>query len=199
MQRHIPPIANLIEQFEKLPGIGHKTAQRLAFHMLSRPQEQAQAFADALVAAKTRIKRCSVCLNYCEGERCTLCAAPGRDRSVICVVESPKDVLAIEAMRDYKGLYHVLGGVISPMEQVNPQDLAIKELLLRLEGPDVQEVILATNPDIEGEATAMYLSRLLKPLGLTVTRIASGLPIGGDLEYADEMTLMRALQGRREC
>lgn len=199
MAEYIAPIAQLIEQFQKLPGIGHKTAQRLAFYVIAQPQSQAQEFADALLAAKDRIGRCTVCQNLCEGELCPICASSARDRSTICVVENPKDVLALENAREYKGLYHVLGGVISPMDHIGPQDIAVKELLARLGDPAVKEVILATNPDIEGEATAVYLARLIKPTGIRVTRIAFGLPIGGDLEYADEVTLMRAMEGRKEC
>lgn len=198
MDYYVPPIARLIEQFEKLPGIGHKTAQRLAFHVLDMGSEQAHAFADAIIEAKEKVRCCSVCQDLCDSEICSICASSERDRSVICVVEQPKDVLAMEAMREYRGLYHVLHGVISPMDNVGPDDIRVKELISRLGSGEVKEVIMATNPDIEGETTAMYLSRLIKPMGITVTRIAYGIPVGGDLEYADQVTLLRAMEGRRE-
>ncbi len=198
MHDYVPPIARLIEQFEKLPGIGHKTAQRLAFHVLDMNGEQAHAFADAIIEAKEKVKCCTICQDLCDSEVCAICASQERDRSVICVVEQPKDVLAMEAMREYRGLYHVLHGVISPMDNVGPDDIRIKELISRLGSGEVKEVIMATNPDIEGETTAMYLSRLIKPMGITVTRIAYGIPVGGDLEYADQVTLLRAMEGRRE-
>lgn len=198
MAYYIPPVARLIEQFEKLPGIGHKTAQRLAFFLMSLPKEEALSFCDAIREAKEKVRTCSVCQNLSSDEVCSLCASKGRDRSVICVVESPKDLLAMENTQEYKGLYHVLHGVISPIDNIGPGDIKIKELITRLGGDEVKEIIIATNPDIEGEATAMYLSRLIKPMGILVTRIAFGLPVGGDLEYADEVTLLRALEGRRE-
>ena len=198
MAAYIPPVARLIAQFEKLPGIGHKTAQRLAFFVMSMPKEEAISFGDAIREAKEKVRTCSVCQNLSTEEICQLCASQGRDHSVICVVESPKDVIAMENTQEFRGLYHVLHGVISPIDNIGPGDIKIKELVSRLGDDEVKEVIVATNPDIEGEATAMYLSRLIKPLGILVTRIAFGLPVGGDLEYADEVTLMRALEGRRE-
>lgn len=198
MHEYVPPIARLIEQFEKLPGVGHKTAQRLAFHVLDMSGEQARAFAHAIIEAKEQVKCCTICQDLCDSDVCAICASTQRERSVICVVEQPKDVLAMEAMREYRGLYHVLHGVISPMDNVGPDDIRIKELISRLGSGEVQEVIMATNPDIEGETTAMYLSRLIKPMGIKVTRIAYGIPVGGDLEYADQVTLLRAMEGRRE-
>ena len=198
MAYYVAPIARLIEQFEKLPGIGHKTAQRLAFSMMNMPLGEALAFCDAIRDAKEQVRYCSVCQNLSQDEVCTLCSSSERDLSVICVVETPKDVIAMENMQEFKGLYHVLHGVISPIDNIGPNDIKIRELISRLGNDTVKEVIMATNPDIEGEATAMYLSRLIKPMGISVTRIAFGLPVGGDLEYADEVTLMRALEGRRE-
>lgn len=198
MAYYIAPIARLIEQFEKLPGIGHKTAQRLAFFVMSLPKEEALSFGDAIREAKEKVRYCRCCQNLSQDEICQLCASPSRDKSMICVVESPKDVIAMENTQEFKGLYHVLHGVISPMDNIGPGDIKIKELISRLGDNSVKEVIIATNPDIEGEATAMYLSRLMKPMGIMVTRIAFGLPVGGDLEYADEVTLLRALEGRRE-
>ena len=194
-----PALERLTEQFARLPGIGHKSAQRLAFFVLSQSAEEVQSFADALVDAKRLISLCPVCQNLTEGDGpCSVCANPRRDRSVICVVASPKDVVAIERAREYEGLYHVLHGVISPMNHVGPDDLHIKELLSRVSTGEVKEVIMATNPDTEGEATAMYLSRLLKPFQVKVTRLAYGIPVGSNLEYTDDATLMRALEGRRE-
>ena len=190
------PVARLIEEFNKLPGIGPKTAQRLTFYLLRMPAEQARGLADAIVEVKERIGFCSVCFNITESDPCWICRG-ARDKSTICVVEEPLDVLALERTGHYKGLYHVLHGAISPMEGIGPEELRIRELLGRL-GEGVQEVILATNPNLEGEATAMYLTKLLTPLGPKVTRLARGLPVGGDLEYADEVTLTRALEGRRE-
>jgi recombination protein RecR len=190
------PVARLIEEFNKLPGIGPKTAQRLTFHLLRMPAEEARGLADAIVEVKERIGFCSTCFNITESDPCWVCRG-ARDRSMICVVEEPLDVLALERTGHYKGLYHVLHGAISPMEGIGPEELRIRELLGRL-GEGVQEVILATNPNLEGEATAMYLTKLLTPLGAKVTRLARGLPVGGDLEYADEVTLTRALEGRRE-
>src|SRR5262245_60889943 len=190
------PVARLIEEFNKLPGIGPKTAQRLTFHLLRMPVEQARGLADAIVEVKERIGFCTVCFNITESDPCWVCRG-ARDRSTICVVEEPLDVLALERTGHYKGLYHVLHGAISPMEGIGPEELRIRELLGRV-GDGVQEVILATNPNLEGEATAMYLTKLLSPLGPRVTRLARGLPVGGDLEYADEVTLTRALEGRRE-
>ena len=190
------PLERLIEQFEKLPGIGKKTAQRLAFFMLNMPSGEAEQFAEAIVDARQKIHQCSICQNLTDGEVCSVCAAQGRDKTTICVVEDPRDVLAFERTREYNGLYHVLHGVISPMDGIGPDQLRVKELLTRVAGGEVQEVIMATNPTVEGEATAMYISRLLKPLEVKVTRLAYGIPVGGDLEYADEVTLSRALEGR---
>lgn len=192
------PVAKLIEEFEKLPGIGHKTAQRLAFHVLNMSVEKVEGFANAIKDAKYKTKYCSVCYNLTDVDPCAICSNPSRDRSLICVVEDPRDVVAMERTRELKGHYHVLHGAISPMEGIGPEDIKIKELLSRLRTGDVKEVILATNPNIEGEATAMYVSKLLKPLGIKTTRIAHGVPVGGDLEYADEVTLAKALEGRRE-
>lgn len=194
----VPSVSKLIEELSRLPGIGHKTAQRLAFHILDAPREQAESLARAIVGARNNIRHCSVCYNITDIDPCGICSSIKRNRSVICVVEDPRDVIAMEKTREYKGLYHVLHGAISPMEDIGPEDIKIKELLERLREDDIEEVILATNPTIEGEATAMYISRLLKPLGVKVTRIAHGIPVGGDLEYADEVTLIKALEGRRE-
>jgi recombination protein RecR len=192
------PVARLIEAFAQLPGIGPKTASRLTFYLLRRPAAQAEALADALCALKQKIVFCSTCFNITETSPCAICQDEGRDQSIICVVEEPLDVLAIDRTGEYRGLYHVLHGAISPVEGVGPDELRINELLARLKARPVQEVLLATNPNLEGEATAMYLARLLQPLGVRVTRLARGLPIGGDLEYADAVTLGRALEGRRE-
>jgi recombination protein RecR len=190
------PVARLIDEFHKLPGIGPKTAQRLTFHLLRMPDEQARALAEAIVEVKERIGFCSTCFNITESDPCWVCRGQ-RDRSVICVVEEPLDVLALERTGAFKGLYHVLHGAISPMEGIGPEELRIRELLGRL-GEGVDEVILATNPNLEGEATAMYLTKLIGPLGVRITRLARGLPAGSDLEYADEVTLTRAIEGRRE-
>ena len=192
------PIARLIEEFAKMPGIGKRTAERLAYHVLRLPREDVQSFADALIAAKEQITFCPVCQSLTDCVPCEICANERRDHSTICVVENPKDVLAMEKTREFKGVYHVLHGVISPMDGIGPEELKIKELLARIGTDSVSEVIMATNPTIEGEATAMYLAKLLHPLGVKVTRIAYGIPVGGDLEYADEVTLTRALEGRRE-
>jgi recombination protein RecR len=192
----VPPLARLIEQFEKLPGIGKKTAQRLAFFLLNMPEGEARQFAEAIVDAKEKIHCCSVCQNLTDSDVCNVCSSVDRDRSVVCVVEDPRDVVAFERTREYNGLYHVLHGVISPMDGVGPEQLRIKELLARVGSGEVTEVIMATNPTVEGEATAMYVARLLKPLEVKVTRLAYGIPVGGDLEYADEVTLSRALEGR---
>ncbi len=191
------PVENLIEQFQKLPGIGRKTAQRLAFFVLALPEAEAEGFANAVIEAKKKVKFCSVCQNMTDTEICSLCSDEARDREVICVVSDPKDVAAIEKTREFNGLYHVLHGCISPMNGIGPDDVRIKELVARVSAGGVREVILATNPDTEGEATAMYISRLLSPFGVQTTRLAYGIPVGGHLEFADEMTLIRALEGRR--
>lgn len=192
------PLKQLIENFAALPGIGRKTAQRLAFHVLDMPEEQAKAFAKAIVDAKSSIHNCKICQNFTDKEICDICSSPERDSSVICVVEDPKDVMAFERLQEYHGLYHVLHGLISPLNGIGPESIRIKELLQRLQSGDVREIIMATNPTIEGEATAMYLSKLLKPLGFKVSRLAFGIPIGGELEYADNVTLNRALENRTE-
>ena len=198
MEYFPPALENLVEHFAKLPGIGRKTAQRLAFYVLSLPQEEADAFAQSITQAKTAIHCCPVCQNLTEGEGlCAVCASPKRDHGVICVVADPKDVVAMERSREYHGLYHVLHGVISPMNHVGPDDLHIKSLVERVAAGGVEEVIMATNPDTEGEATAMYLARLLKPFQVRVSRLAYGIPVGSHLEYADDATLMRALEGRQ--
>lgn len=188
----------LTEQFARLPGIGGKTAQRLSFYILSLPAEEAQAFADAIVDAKKTVRLCPICQNLTDQDLCDICADPQRDQSKICVVAEPKDVLAMERAREYTGVYHVLHGVISPLNHVGPDDIRIRELLTRVGEGNVEEIIMATNPDTEGEATAMYISRLLRPMGVRVTRLAYGIPVGSQLEYADEVTLLRALEGRRE-
>jgi recombination protein RecR len=199
MQYFPPALEKLVEQFARLPGIGKKTAQRLAFFVLSLPEEDTNAFADAIVSAKHSIAFCPVCRNLTQGEGlCAICQNEKRHHSVVCVVADPKDVIAMERAREYNGLYHVLHGVISPMNHVGPDDLHIRELLEHVAVGEVTEVIMATNPDTEGEATAMYLSRLLKPFEVKVTRLAYGIPVGSHLEYADDATLMRALEGRRE-
>jgi recombination protein RecR len=198
MNYYIEPIARLINELSRLPGVGGKTAQRLAFHILTMPKDQVRSLAQAIYEVRDKIKYCSVCANLTDRDPCAICSSSRRDRSVICVVKDSRDVIAMERMRDYKGLYHVLHGTISPMEGIGPDDIKIKELVDRVNDDSVKEVILATNPDVEGEATAVYISRLLKPLGIRVTRIAHGIPVGGDLEYADEVTLSKALEGRRE-
>mgnify|MGYP000982234257 CR=1 FL=1 len=196
---HYPePIAKLIEAFSRLPGIGPKTATRLAFHVLRMKEEDALEFAKALVGVKRNLTYCSTCCNVTDVDPCRICSDKSRDDSVICVVQEPRDVAAMERTKEYFGQYHVLHGAISPMDGVGPDDIRIAELMRRLGDERVQELILATNPNIEGEATAMYISRLVKPFGIKVTRIAHGLPVGGDLEYADEVTLSKALEGRRE-
>ena len=191
-------LQDLADQFARLPGIGGKTAQRLAFHVLSLPLEDAQSFADAIMAAKREVHTCPVCQNLTDRELCPICDDDLRDRSVICVVAEPKDVIAMERSREFNGVYHVLHGVISPLNHVTQDDLKIRELLMRVGTGDVREVIMATNPDTEGEATAMYISRLLRPMEIKVTRLAYGVPVGSQLEYADEVTLSRALEGRQE-
>ena len=198
MEYFVPSLEVLTEQFAKLPGIGRKSASRLAFHILNSSDEEAQLFADAIINAKKTVKYCRVCSNITDTEVCPICSNPKRDSSVICVTETPRDVISIEKTNEYNGLYHVLHGAISPMDNIGPDDIKIPELLERLKDGTVKEVIMATNPTIEGEATAMYLARLIKPLGVRVTRIAHGVPVGGDLEYADEVTLTRAMEGRRE-
>ncbi len=192
------PLEKLTEQFAKLPGVGRKSAQRLAFHVLGMTEGEAEAFANAILDAKRSVTCCPVCQNFSAGGLCPICASPKRDSATICVVADPRDVAAMERSREYHGRYHVLHGVLSPMNHVGPDDLAIKPLLERVAQGGVEEVIMATNPDTEGEATAMYLSRLLKPFGVKVTRLAYGIPVGGHLEFADDATLMRALEGRRE-
>ncbi|MBR1539690.1 MAG: recombination protein RecR [Clostridia bacterium] len=193
-----PSIEKLIESFEKLPSIGHKTAQRLAFYMLDQSKEEIKEFTDSIINAKNNLKFCSRCFNISDTDPCNICSNPKRDESIICVVEDVKDVIAMERTHEYNGLYHVLHGSISPMNGVGPEDIKIKELLARLMDGRVKEIILATNPRVEGEATSIYISKLVKPLGIKVTRIARGIPIGGDLEYTDEVTLAKALEGRSE-
>ncbi len=198
MNYYALPIAKLIEEFEKLPGIGPKSAQRLAFYILNLPAEKAMRLAIAIKEAKEKIRYCSVCGNLTEKDPCLICSSENRDRSTICVVENPTDIVAMEKTREFKGLYHVLHGAISPMKDIGPDDIKIKELLARLKFGEVKEVIIATNPNVEGEATAMYIAKLVRPLGIKATRIAHGVPVGGDLEYADEITLAKSLQGRHE-
>lgn len=193
----VAPLDALVDRLESLPGIGHKTAQRLAYHILNMPEGEARAFAEAITQAHEKIHYCKECCNLTDGELCPVCRSERRDRSVICVVEEPKDVFALERAGDFSGLYHVLHGTISPLAGVGPDQLKIKELLARMDD-GVQEVIMATNPTVEGDATALYIARLLKPLGVRVTRLAYGIPVGGDLEYADNVTLQRALEGRRD-
>ena len=192
------PLVLLTEQFAKLPGIGMKSAQKLAYHVMSMPQQEAQAFADAIANIHSRVHLCKRCQNFTDKELCPVCANGKRDHSLVCVVESPKDISAFEGSREFNGVYHVLHGLLSPMENIGPQDLKITELLKRIEPEGITEVIMATNPTVEGESTAMYISKLLKPLGVKVTRLAFGLPIGGQLEYADEITLFKALENRNE-
>lgn len=192
------PLARLIEELSKMPTVGPKTAQRLAFYILRMAEEDAERLSQAILDAKARIHYCSVCFHITDVDPCAICTGVSRTRSIICVVEDPRDVLAMERTREYRGLYHVLHGAISPLDGVGPDDLKIAELLARVKTGDVTEVIVATNPRVEGEATAIYLAKILKPLGVKVTRIAHGLPVGGDLEYADEVTLAKALEGRRE-
>ena len=198
MSYYSPSIEKLIENFEKLPSIGHKTAIRLAFHMLDLDQEKTEEFISSIVEAKKNLKYCSKCFNISDTDPCQICSSPKRDASIICVVEDVRDVIAMERTHEFKGVYHVLHGSISPMNGIGPDDIKIKELLARLSDNSVKEIILATNPRVEGEATAIYLSKIIKPLGIKVTRIAQGIPVGGDLEYTDEVTLSQALEGRRE-
>ncbi|WP_110955255.1 recombination mediator RecR [Anaerosinus massiliensis] len=196
--QYIAPLAKLVEHFRALPGIGAKTATRLAYHILDMDSDKAKSLAKAIIDAKEKIGYCNTCFNLTDTNPCSICAGENRDKTVICVVEQPRDVAAMERMREFKGRYHVLHGALSPLEGIGPEDLRIKELLARLYSGDVKEIIMATNPNVEGEATAMYIAKLLKPIGIKVTRIAHGLPIGGDLEYADEVTLSKALENRRE-
>lgn len=198
MKFFAPSVENLIDEFAKLPGIGRKSAQRLAFHVLNLPKEQAQKFADAIMNAKETVHTCPKCQNLTDQELCPICADAARDHSVICVVTDPKDVIAFEKTREFRGVYHVLHGTISPLNHIGPDDIRIRELLHRVAEEDIREVIIATNPDTEGEATAMYIARLLRPFSIRVTRLAYGIPVGGHLEYIDEVTLMRALEGRQD-
>jgi recombination protein RecR len=192
------PVQDLIDALRRLPGVGSKSAQRLAFHLLKAPADEAHALADAILSAKQKVAICRTCFNVSEGEQCNFCRDPKRDQTAVCVVEEPGDIVAVERTNEFRGSYHVLGGHISPMDGIGPDDLRIRDLLQRLADGVIKEVIVCTNPTVEGEATAIYLARLIKDLGVRVTRIASGLPVGGDLEYADEVTLGRALEGRRE-
>lgn len=196
--QYIAPLAKLIEQFRALPGIGSKTATRLAYYVLEMDKTRAEGLAQAIIEAKEKIGYCDVCFNLTDCNPCEICKSPGRDASIVCVMEEPRDVAAVERTREYRGRYHVLHGQLSPLEGIGPNDIKIKELLTRIGSGEIVEVIMATNPDVEGEATAMYIARLLKPLGVKVTRIAHGLPVGGDLEYADEVTLSKAMENRRE-
>lgn len=198
MAQNVAPLAKLIEQFERMPGIGRKSAQRLAFYILNMNKEEAKAFSDTIIQAHEKIRRCNICCDLTDGEICYVCKNTSRDKSIICVVEDSRDVMAIERTHEFNGVYHVLNGVISPMNNIGPEDIMVKALISRLGSDEVKEVIMATNPTVEGEATAMYISRLIKPFGLSVTRLAYGVPVGADLEYADEITLSRALEGRRE-
>ena len=198
MKQYPRPLGRLINELSKMPGIGGKTAQRLAFHILSLSDEEARALASSITDAKENMKYCSVCGNLTDQEPCAICRDQHRRQDIICVVESPKDVMAMERIKEFDGLYHVLHGAISPMDGVGPEDINLKQLIIRLQNSDVKEIILATNPNIEGEATAMYIARLIKPSGIKVSRIANGIPVGGDLEYADEVTLLKAMEGRRE-
>mgnify|MGYP003117787450 CR=1 FL=1 len=195
---HADAVQNLIDQLGRLPGVGPKSAQRIAYHLLKVPKEDALALASAVVTAKERVRFCEVCHNLSEAPRCQICADARRDATLVCVVEEPRDIVSVERTGGFRGRYHVLGGAINPMEGIGPDQLKVRELLARIDSDAVVEVILCTNPNLEGDTTAMYLARLLKPLGVRVTRIASGLPVGGDLEYADELTLGRALEGRRD-
>ena len=195
---HVPPLERLVDKFESLPGVGHKSAQRIAYYVLGLSREEAQSFAQAILDAHENIHYCSVCCNLTDGDLCPICRSDSRDKSIICVVEDPRDVFALERTNEFNATYHVLHGAISPLGGIGPDQLKIKELLKRVQDGTVKEVIMATNPTVEGEATAMYISRLLKPLGIRVTRPASGLPVGGDLEFADEVTLGRAIETRRE-
>ena len=197
MSYYSPSIEKLIESFERLPSIGHKTAVRLAFHMLDLSKEETEEFINSIINAKEKLKYCSNCYNISDTDPCPICSSPKRDNSVICVVEDVRDVMAMERTHEFKGVYHVLHGTISPMNGIGPEDIKIKELLNRIANNNIKEIIIATNPRVEGEATAIYLSKIIKPLGIKVTRIAHGIPVGGDLEYTDEVTLSKALEGRR--
>ncbi len=198
MKELAPPIARLVEELQRLPGVGRKTAQRLAFHLLRQPTAEAERLAQAILDAKQNLRTCSVCHNITEQDPCGFCSSSTRNHKQICVVESAQDILNVERTRSYQGLYHVLGGVLSPLQGTGPDQLNIKSLLERLKGDSVEEIIVATNPNAEGEATALYLSKLIKPLGIRITRLGMGLPAGGELEYADQITMTRALEGRRE-
>lgn len=195
---YTPPIARLVEELTRLPGVGPKTAQRLAFHLLKVPPEEARSLAEAIVEAREKVTFCARCFNFAQGELCEFCMDTRRDPTLVCVVERPQDIVAVERTGEFRGLYHVLGGAISPIDGIGPEELRVRELLDRVRKEDIREIIVATNPRVEGEATAVYLANLLRPLGVKATRIASGLPVGGDLEYADEITLGRALKGRQE-
>lgn len=196
--KKVVPLQKLINQFERLPGIGQKTAQRLAFHVLTMSEEDVRSFAEALTEAHSKIHRCEKCCDLTDAQLCPICDDPGRDTSTICVVENPRDVMAFERTHEYNGVYHVLHGVISPLCGVGPEDITVKELLARLSDPGVKEVIMATDPTAEGEATAIFIARLIKPMGIEVTRLAYGIPVGADLEYADEFTLLKAMEGRKK-
>lgn len=198
MKQYPRPLGRLINELSKMPGIGGKTAQRLAFHILSLSDEEAKSLASSITDAKENMRYCSVCGNLTDQDPCVICSNKNRRQDIICVVESPKDVMAMERIKEFDGLYHVLHGAISPMDGIGPEDINLKQLIIRLQNSDVKELILATNPNIEGEATAMYIARLIKPSGIKVSRIANGIPVGGDLEYADEVTLLKAMEGRRE-
>jgi recombination protein RecR len=198
MALYAPPVARLLEELERLPGIGPKSAQRLAFYLLRTDAEYAERLAEAILELKRSVRLCTRCFNFSEGDLCEICADTQRDATTVCVVEEPRDVVAVERTGEFRGLYHVIQGVLSPIDGIGPDELKVRELVERVGVDDVQEVIVATNPNVEGETTALYISRLLKPAGVRVTRIASGLPVGGDLEYADEVTLGRALEARRE-
>ena len=198
MDGNVVPLEELVNQFARLPGIGRKTARRLAYSIIEQPEERAKQFADALINAKEKIRFCSVCQNFTDKEVCHICSDEKRDRSTVCVVEDPRDVAAFERTREYRGLYHVLHGVISPLDNIGPDKLKIKELIARLSTGEIKEIIMATNPTVEGDATSGYISKLIKPFGIKVSRLAYGIPVGADLEYADEYTLARALEGRNE-
>lgn len=198
MSYYSPSIEKLIESFERLPSIGHKTAARLAFYMLNLNEEATNEFIESIINAKKNLRYCNTCYNISDTDPCQICSSPKRDKTYICVVEDVRDIIAMERTHEFKGVYHVLHGSISPMNGIGPEDIKIKELLERMQGNEIKEIVIATNPRVEGEATAMYLSKLIKPLGVKVTRIAHGIPVGGDLEYTDEVTLTKALEGRRE-